>query len=253
MNNGRDMSKAGMANLEVLKEDIQNIWNPQRFGILRAPHVVGRVQDAARFGSKKRSVLDMPIKIPGSDVRLPKDLQGVGLEEVIDQCVAFEKTINAGYDAYYLYLTVHQSDVKASTTQRRAGAHIDGMQGERYPEKFEVCHSYLVSDAIPTRFFVQEFPTDLCELTQNWFYEFDRVKNPNCAVMSKNLEINLMTAYNVHESTEATEDVRRTFIRLEFSKKQFNRLGNTPNERFDLDWTFEERGIPKHLQVETFS
>lgn len=35
MNNGRDMSKEGMANLEVLKEDIQNIWNPQRFGILQ--------------------------------------------------------------------------------------------------------------------------------------------------------------------------------------------------------------------------
>lgn len=252
MQSGYDLSELGLANLEVLKADINGVWDPKRFELLRFPYVVGRVGDEAKFGSTKRSVLDMPIKVPGSDIRLPEDLRDRGLEEIIDRCVEFEKSINAGYDEYYLYLTVHQSDVEASKTQRRAGAHIDGMQGERYPEKFEVCHSYLVNDAVPTRFYVQEFPSDLCELTQNWFYEFDRVKDADRAVMSENLEINLMTAYNVHESTEALEDVRRTFVRLEFSKKQFNRVENTVNELFDLNWTYEERGIPKHLQIGAF-
>ncbi|MFV1457607.1 hypothetical protein, partial [Bacillus mycoides] len=97
------------------------------------------------------------------------------------------------------------------------------------------------------RFYCHPFQTSLCELTQNWFYEFDKVKDRKKAVLAKPFEINLMTAYSVHESTATSRDVIRTFMRLEFSLKKFDRKGNSINPLFDLGWEYQEREIPKHL------
>ena len=240
-------------NLKLLQEDILESWNPERFGLVRYPHVVGELKEKKDLLKSMPSVLDMPIKIPNSEVRIPENLNRASIQEIVDTCLEFEKKINPNWQDYYLYLTVHHSFVEAAKTQRRAGAHIDGMQGVRYPEKFPVCHSYLVSNAVPTRFFNHTFPTDLCEKSQNWFYEFDKVKDYQDSSLSKPFEINLMTAYSVHESTPATEDTIRTFIRLEFSRKKFDRRGNSINPLFDLDWDYQERSIPAHLAIENFN
>lgn len=239
-------------NLQVLTEDIQNVWTPLRFGLTRQPHVVGKLAAKEDFLKEVPSVLDMPIKLPFSEIRIPKEHDTESIREIIAKSLAFEKNINPEWEKYHIYLTVHHSFVEAATTQRRAGAHIDGMQGERYPVKIPVCHSYLVSNAVPTCFFNHPFQTDLCEKIQNWFYEFDKVKDYSRSSLSKPFEINLMTAYSLHESTAATEDTIRTFVRLEFSLKQFNRIGNSVNPLFELDWDFEERPIPAHLAVSNF-
>lgn len=241
-----------MNNKELLIEDISSKWNAERFKYIRKPEYVSEVESKEDFDKSIRSVLDMPIKIPHSDIRIPIDLKTKSILEIVDKVIKFEKEINNNYEDYYMYLTVHHSDVQAGTSQRRLGAHIDGMQGERYKDKLKVCHSYLVSNEVPTCFFIQEFPTNLCDKTQNWFYEFDKVKDYNKSMLSKPYEINLMTAYNVHESTESTVNTLRTFVRIEFSLKEFNRIGNTINEEFKLDWEYEDRSIPPHLKLELF-
>lgn len=242
------------SNLDILKEDIYNGWNPSRFDIVRFPESLGFVPENLRkdFDKNIRCVLDMPIKIPGSEIKIPSDLKSVSIMHVIGKCYDYEKSINPNIDDYYIYLTIHHSEVKKGESQRRLGAHIDGMQGERYKDKLPVCHSYLVSNIIPTRFFNHKFPTNLCEKTQNWFYEFDKLKDYNFSCLSKPYEINMMTAYNVHESTVSEEEGVRTFIRLEFSLKKFDRIGNTINEELNLDWNYVDRAIPKHLKVEIF-
>ncbi|WP_336769774.1 hypothetical protein [Bacillus bombysepticus] len=242
-----------MNNLTVLIEDIKQKWNPKRFNLVRHPHSVGELQHKDCLIEPKRSVLDMPIKIPNSDVRIPTDLNTPSLLEMVEKCLEFEKSINPNWNDYYMYLTVHHSYVEKATTQRRGGAHIDGMQGERYTEKLPACHSYLVSNAVPTKFYNHPFPSNLCERTQNWFYELDKVKDENTSTLSKPFEINLMTVYNVHESTQATTSGLRTFIRLEFSLKQFDRIGNSINPLFDLNWELKERSIPKHLAKDMFN
>lgn len=93
---------------------------------------------------------------------------------------------------------------------------------------------------------------DLCENTQNWFYEFDKVKDYNKSVLSKPYEVNLMTAYNVHESTVSEEEGIRTFVRLEFSLKKFDRIGNSINEELNLGWDYVDRSIPEHLKINIF-
>lgn len=142
-----------MKNIDLLKEDIKNNWNPKRFNLIRYPEVIGSIENKNDFDNHFRSVLDMPIKIPNSEICLPKDLKRDSLVEMINKCVEFEKSINENFDNYYIYLTVHHCKVEKGESQRRLGAHIDGMQGERYKEKMPVCHSYLASNIIPTRFF----------------------------------------------------------------------------------------------------
>lgn len=238
--------------LEVLKEDIKNVWNPERFGVIRSRVSVGNLENIEDFNNYFRSVLDMPIKLPYSEIRLPNDLERSSIFEMIEKCVEFEKSINDTFDAYYMYLTVHHCKVEKGSSQRRLGAHIDGMQGDKYKEKLPVCHSYLVSNIIPTCFFNHEFPTNLCENSLNWFHEFNKVKDYTKSSLSSPYEINLMTAYNVHESTVTEEEGIRTFVRLEFSLKEFNRIGNTINDKFNLDWVYEEIGIPEHLKIDLF-
>ena len=249
------MTEKGLnkANAEVLKADILEKWNPERFGLVRFPHVVGKLDNVLDFEKPFRNVLDMPIKLPHSDIRIPDDLQRESLLNLIEQAVEFEKSINPNFDDYYMYLTVHHSTVRKGVTQRRAGAHIDGMQGERYSEKLPVCHSYLVSNNTPTRFFNHSFQTDLCEKTQNWFYEMDKVKDYEKSSLSVPFEINFMTAYSVHESTPTPEDTTRTFMRLEFSLKKFDRTGNTVNNKFSIEWEYQDRSIPSHLKTELFN
>lgn len=241
-----------LENLAILKEDINQVWNPERFNLTRNPHVIGSIKQKEDFLKDIRSVLDMPIKIPNSDILIPKDIDTPSIREIVDKALAFEQTINPNWGNYYTYLTIHHSFVKANSTQRRAGAHIDGMQGVCYKEKLPVCHSYLVSNTTPTCFFNHPFPSNLDEATQNWFYEFDKVKDYTKASYSKPFEINLMTAYSVHESTFAKEDTVRTFVRIEFSLKEFNRIGNTINSLFNLDWRYEDLSIPKNLAIDNF-
>lgn len=240
-------------NFSILKEDIENVWDPKRFGIVRYPLEVCELENKKDFSEEVDSVLDMPIKLPNTDIKVPHNLRKKSIMEIIEKCVEFEKNINPNWEDYYIYLTVHHSFVKKEESQRRTGAHIDGMQGEKYKKKMKVCHSYIVSDAVPTRFFNQNLPTNLCEKTQNWFYEFDKVKDYSKSNLSKPFIINLMTAYSLHQSELSKEDTTRTFVRLEFSLKQFNRIGNTKNELFDLDWEFVERDIPDHLKKDIFN
>lgn len=78
------------------------------------------------------------------------------------------------------------------------------------------------------------------------------MKDYDRSSLGKNLEINLMTAYSVHESTVADESCERTFVRLEFSRKTFNRVGNSVNELFDTGWEYVDLSIPDHLKIEKF-
>lgn len=112
--------------LKVLKEDIKNVWNPERFGIIRTPVNVGNIKNVGDFNNYFRSVLDMPIKLPHSEICLPNDLERSSILEMIEKCVEFEKSINTNFDDYYMYLTVHHCKVEKGSSQRRLGAHIDG-------------------------------------------------------------------------------------------------------------------------------
>ena len=75
-----------------LIEDISQRWNPDHFLFPRFPTYVGKVLNRSAFLSKKVSCLDMLLKIPLGEIKIPYFDRSI--IEVVEQCVEYEKTIN---------------------------------------------------------------------------------------------------------------------------------------------------------------
>jgi hypothetical protein len=190
-------------------------------------------------------VLDMPIKFPGSGFRVPNAF--AQFRAVIERIAHYEAALNGKcLDEYYCYLTVDQSWVEPDTLQREAPCHVDGFQGARQA-KTKINHTYVVSDHIPTTYYVEPFDfSHLDETKHNFFWEMNKIvagNNSAHAWRPEENEINLIDAYTVHRGSEATERVYRTWIRLSFEVRVFDRLGNAHNPLFSYDWEMVPRDI----------
>ncbi len=195
-------------------------------------------------------MLDLPIKLPSGAFCLPDVHNNTisVLKALLIVVLNKEKQINPNWQNYYCYLTTNQGYVGAGQSQRNGGAHFDGMQGVRYEEKLPVCHQYLISSCNPTIYYPHTFNFDrLDDNKHNFFTECDKQKQLDKAFTAKSNCLYLQTAYCVHESPPAKEDCFRSFIRIEFSLKKFNRIGNTINPYLKTDWTYEPQPIPAHL------
>ncbi len=229
--------------VDRLIQDINQVWDPKRFSIPHRPYTVRSVPSGLVL-SPKKDVLDMPIRLPYGSLCISDE----AVKEIVGMCFQFEKLINPELDNYYCYLTINQGVVRSGGTQRKPGVHFDGMQGVRYPEHFRVCHQYLVASALPTNFYVQSFDASKLEPGKhNWFAAFEAQKKEDNRYAARPFDLVFMTAYCPHAATVAEEPTDRTFIRVEFSLKRFDRLGNSVNPQMETGWTYEERPIPGHL------
>ena len=61
-----------------------------------------------------------------------------------------------------------------------------------------------------------------------------------------------MEAYCDHRGVEATEPTARTWIRLSFETRIFDRLGNAHNPMFSYDWKMVPRDI-EQLNLEVYA
>jgi|688.fasta_scaffold324694_2 hypothetical protein len=236
--------------------DLNTEWDVEKFKTPRVPLSIGFIPEEERELFCKPGVpkiRDMPIKFPGSDVRLPKEL--VQFEGVIRKIMEFELRINPEFDDYYCYLEVDQSTVIPGRLQRELPCHVDGFQGPRWNPKVKINHSYLVGSALPTVFYPQSFDlTALDEAKHNFFWEMNRQvaeTDSKFAFQGEPFEIQLMDAYTVHRGCAATEPTERTWVRLSFEVRIFDRIGNTKNPMFDYNWEMLPRDI-EDLNLEAF-
>jgi effector-binding domain-containing protein len=223
-------------------------WNPEHYNVSREPLHVGSVVCRREFSQQNNlTVLDMPIKFPHSRrVRLPQDL--VQFEETVSKICDFESSINFQLDDYYAYLTVDQRTVNPGTTQRVPGKHVDGIQGRNVKDKVAVEQTYIVSDTLTTTAYVQPFDFSGKSVnTYNWFELMEEQAKPASAAQGQPYEIYLIDPYTVHAGTPATEVTDRTFVRLEFSLREYDRIQNTRNPLFDYHWNMVERPLPTDL------
>lgn len=228
--------------------DLNSVWDNHKFMTPRTPISLGMMTEAERavFSTPDLPrVLDMPIKFPGSNFRIPKAYEQ--FRGVIERIAHYEAALNAtSMDEYYCYLTVDQSWVEPDTLQREAPCHVDGFQGARQ-EKTKINHTYVVTDQVPTSYYVQPFDlAHLDETKHNFFWEMNKIvaeDNSAHAWQPAVNEINLIDAYTVHRGSEATERVYRTWIRLSFEVRVFDRLGNAHNPLFSYDWEMVPRDI----------
>lgn len=236
---------------------IGTIWDLEQFKVPRQPVRLGHVPADERAAIARPGMprtLDMPIKFPGSAFRVPPEF--AQLRWLIQRVADLEAAVNPDYyDEYYCYMTVDQGPVRAGTLQREAPCHVDGFQGARWDPKVRINHTYTVSDVLPTAYYVQPFDfSGLDEARHNFFFEMNRqVAATNSAHEwhAEPWELTLMDAYSVHRGAAAEVDTPRTWIRLSFEVRIFDRLGNAHNPLFRYAWPMHPRDI-EGLDLEVF-
>ncbi len=218
---------------------------------------IGAVDNKAEFVKpvKTRS-LHLPIKLPKSDIRIPIEYKQ--FEEAIQKIVDFEYSNNPFYDDAYLYLSVDAGFVPKGKSQRIVFAHVDGIpRNRKTPGTTRTDHSYLITNSIPTKFFMQDFDMSSYDLNKHNFFEvMNRTAREESAVLTKPFAITLMGPYNVHTAIQNMDkDVQRVFMRIETSYLDFDRIGNSINPAFigytGYPFEYQHRPIPFQLVVPT--
>ena len=217
----------------------------RRAGVFRTVGEVANQEDFSDF--KGIRCLDMPIKMKGSkDYRIPREFSQ--FIDSISKMIAFENAHNKRHLDFYAYLTIDQSESNGRATHREAGLHVDGFQGDRVQPKVECGRSYITFDCDCPSFWNQSFETveNMDVSTQNIFHEFDRTKHYSSEIKCDPYQIYFMDSYAVHSANKAIEP-KRTFLRLSYSTREFDRLGNSHNHLFDYKWDMFKRDI--HLSL----
>lgn len=231
---------------------LNSVFDLQQFKIPRRPLSLGKIPGhEALLLVEDRGVprvTDLPIRFPGSNYRLPAELGQ--FESLVQRIANFESRINPRiHDEYYAYLTVHQGFVEAGARQRPSPCHVDGFQGARFPIKERCNHSYVISNAVPTNYYVQPFDLDQLDISKhNVFWELNRQVELANAVhvwQPEPYELILMDCYCVHRGAVAANRVWRTFVRISFEVRKFDHIDNTHNPLFAYDWPLEDRHIEK--------
>lgn len=224
-----------------------SLWNLAEFKNVHPPRVANTMSKIHREFYCIR-ILDMPVKVPNGSIQIPPPLYW--WNEFVNKAISAARHTFGflAVERKFAYLTIDQGLVKKNTTQRASGYHVDGFQGARLPYNVEPDFNYVVSDCLPTVFSVQSYNFDGLDLAKhNLFHEMDRQARPENDWRPKPLEIVECSAYTVHRADSAPHDMERTFMRLTFSVREFDRKGNTINPLFGSMWKYVSRETPDNL------
>lgn len=208
-------------------------WNPLYYHIPRKAVLIGTVTAPEEFsnaGPPDINVNNMVVKLPTSDkVYIPSALRQ--FRSTIQQIIDYEYAINSMVRDYYAYITIRQGMVKARKTQSHPSLHVDGLQGAKYPKKLLPGQSYFVADGIPTRFFHHHFDFSGYSVDE---YDYRTLMALQARINQSYLidhpfGIYLIDPYMVHQPTAAEQDTLRTFLRLQFTLKEFVKTEDMDN------------------------
>lgn len=232
-------------------------WNIQSYNQVNHPAVVGPLPDDSRaLFSEPRGdrVQDLAFRMPGQGWRLPRLL--LPYLDAIRIAIETERAINedflANEDAYHAYITIDQKVVEPHRTQRRQGFHGDAFMT---PENADLGrptfteNTYLVCDRLPTEF--KPGPFDISNVYPHipaCLAHFDELAARQRTVTLSPYTVARITPYDIHSPAvnHSDEPVRRTFVKITFSRERFNRVGNAANPLHDYDswfWVPRNPGI----------
>lgn len=233
----------------------RKLWDIEEFNKVNLPEVIGQISNKEAFSKFNNiRVLDMPIYMPGQGWGIPNDITQF-LEPIELACKSEERFGNFFKD-HYVYITVDQKVVEKGNTGRRAGAHSDAyieskLTGNQIDltfenadiikqEEGEVSHTYIVTDIFPTEFFDAKFPLEKTDC-DSAMQTFDEIAKQSKVITYPTYTLLRLDPFIVHQAAIATETARRTFVKISFSRKQYNREGNTHNDLFDYNWKMAKR------------
>ena len=229
-----------------LKTILDTPWAPQHYEAYGAdqPLIIGRASPAL-LDAPKQKLNDMHVKDKGNnDYQIPAKIIGQPeLMALVRQVHQHQKTVNERIEDFHVYVTVSQSPVKKATSQRRAGIHIDGVQGAKWTGyNYKPDRHYIVCSALPTIYHLGKFALGPLDMAQdNLFTHLRQCLRDNPAGFTQftpqPYDICFMHAYHAHEVARAAAAVsQRTFVRITYSQLVYDRLGNTVNPLIKNDW-----------------
>lgn len=189
--------------------------------------------------------LDLPIRLRSEEeYAVPEEW--AAFLPIIEHIAQLEHGSNASaLEDYYTYLTVDSSWVEAGQVQRNEGLHVDGFQGARIQPKTKITRNYIAASNGSTVFYPQTFDLSLDDSKYNLFLSIEDqagkgVSAPEHAVV-------FMDAYCAHASGPARYSGWRTFLRVTYDCKRFDRSGNSHNAMLAYEWDMVERNIHEGL------
>lgn len=152
----------------------REIWDVKKFDGVNLPEVVFEVDDKEEFSSQEKGrvrVLDLPIMMPAQGVKIPNNIPKV-FADIAKKVLEKENEMFGDIDEMYAYITIDQKTVEEGKTGRRAGAHSDAYierdnrQIDITEDSYDIVskevgyatNTYIVSDCLPTEFFMAKFP-----------------------------------------------------------------------------------------------
>lgn len=236
---------------------LNTLWNDNNFNNIHLPMQLGSLNSAAQWYFSYPNdlrILDMPIKFPGSNqYKIPKEISQ--FLSIISKAACYEHAMNESINDYFCYITVDQKLIPKGNHTRKGGLHVDGFQGARIPEPLMIDHSYIIYNKFPPIFYNQEFEVlpSWDKTCHNYFQGFQEQAKEKNQVTYSPYEILLINAYCLHESSKAQAEEYRTFFRMSYTVREFDRLGNAHNPMFDYKWNMLPRNIQHSLICPTKS
>lgn len=213
-------------------------WNVAEFDKPHLPVVVGELSDKAAFSAQKGiRILDMAVRMPKQGWAIPEELKQY--KESIKKAWDHEQMINPDIDDYYVYVTVDQKLVLPHKSQRRPGYHSDAFEtSETTDAHAKVDHTYIAFDKLSTLFQPGPFPLnghvdpEDCAAVLKYFDQMAEGKPPITYPPHTMVKL---TPYDIHtpDMNQTDETIERTFIKISFSKKPYNLIGNRINDTPD--------------------
>lgn len=245
-------------------------WDLRYFAEPNLPAVVANLDPSfSRRWLEPIRVLDMPVKLAvhdrpagGYEYRLPDSLaQFAHVIRVAEEAEAALRDTNP----LYVYLTVDQKLVPPCGTQRRPGWHSDGFITDTHGLQVDVIaenaihfarvtgavdHTYIAYDCLGTWFHPGPFISAGSRAPEiaddvEALIRFGRVASESPRLI-RTYPVNTLLRldpYDVHTGQTHLGDkpLPRTFVKVAFSERRYNRTGNTHNPLFDYWWPMVPR------------
>lgn len=178
--------------------------------------------------AEKQYVLRCPIKVPGSELLLPGDMEWT--RDFIDRSLAYQRQV-VGVDQPYTYLTIRHGLVESVTDDEW---HVDGFSVKipHIPEQ-----NYVWVDHTPTEevAFGLNFPDDFDPMVHNLHQFIQDTISEDAAIRTLDAEtIYAMDPYVFHRRPEVLRNIVRTFLRLSCTPIPIDDINNHINPAFGV-------------------
>lgn len=244
---GADAVSAVVQSHSPILDAMHKVWDEDNFRSVRLPIPIS----PALISPHIQSVLDMKIKEPGTEVyTVPSEIHMI--HNIIRPVINHAHTVNRKTADYYCYVTHQFQFVDIGQTLRGDHPHIDGLQYINFdvPDQNYMAIGGIGGGGANYTFYNQAFPTlrhldgEIHDFDSALSETVDRAKE---VIYPQGIFL-YYDAYTVHRGTPLSNLTYNgiVFCKVTYSKKIFDRLGNTPNPWL-APITFKARPKPRRL------